>query len=283
MGDGHHTLHGGGFAVGEVGDIGRAFAGGQGGLQGLGVHQLTPGQVDNADPVLHGGEGGVVEGPLGLGGHGQVEGDIIGLAVELLQGGDHLHAGGQVQGVLHGQEGVIAHNLHAQGGGGVGHQHADGPQAHHTQGFALDLRTHVGGLALFHHGGHVGAGGSLLLHPGDALGDLPGGQQQGGNGKLLHPVGVGAGGVEDHNARLGGPVQGDVVHPGPGPGDAQQLGGEVIVVELGRTHQNGVLVLHGVADLEPVVQLGQADLGDLIHRLNMVHNDSISFLNLPKN
>lgn len=85
------------------------------------------------------------------------------------------------------------------------------------------------------------------------------------------------------NACLGGPVQGDVVHPRPGPGDAQQLGGEVIVVELGRTHQNGVLVLHGVADLEPVVQLGQADLGDLIHRLNMVHNDSISFLNLPKN
>ena len=136
----------------------------------------------------------------------------------------------------HGEEGVIAHDFHPQGGGGVGHQHADGPQAHHAQGLAQDLGAHVGGLALLHHGGHVGPGGGLLLHPGDALGDLPGGQQEGGDGELLHPVGVGPGGVEDHDARVGSPVQGDVVDAGAGPGNALELGGEVIVVELGGTH-----------------------------------------------
>ena len=41
-------------------------------------------------------------------------------------------------------------------------------------------------------------------------------------------------------------------------------------------------MLHGIADFKPIVQLGQADLGDLIHCLYMVHIDSISFLNLPK-
>ena len=236
MGDGHHALDGGGLTVGEVGDVGGALAAVQGGLQGGGVHQLAPGQVHDAHPVLHGGEGGLVEGAPGGVVHGQVEGDVVGLGVELGQGVHHLHPGGEVQGVGHGEEGVIAHDLHPQGGGGVGHQHADGPQAHHAQGLAHDLGAHVGGLALLHHGGHVGPGGGLLLHPGDALGDLPGGQQEGGDGELLHPVGVGPGGVEDHDARVGSPVQGDVVDAGAGPGDALELGGEVIVVELGGTH-----------------------------------------------
>ena len=220
MGNGHHALHGSGLAVGEVGDVGGALAAGQGLPQGGGVHQLAPGQVHDADPVLHGGKGLGVDGPLGLGIHGQVERDVIHLGIQGLQGVHDLHAGGEVQGVGHGQEGVIAHDLHAQGGGGVGHQHANGPQAHHAQGLALDLGAHIGRLALLHHRGHIGPGGSLLLDPGDALRELPGGQQQGGNGQLLHAVGIGAGGVEDHHAGLGSPVQRNVVHPGPGPRNA---------------------------------------------------------------
>ena len=48
-----------------------------------------------------------------------------------------------------------------------------------------------------------------------------------------------------------------------------------IVMELGGTDQNGVLVLHGVADLKAVVQLSQADLGDLIHGFHMIHGKTV--------
>ena len=200
-----------------------------------------------------------------------MQGHIVCLCIDLVHGGQHFHGGIQVQGVVQGQIGVIAHNAHTQCVGGVGHQHADGAQTNQTQGLAHDVGAHESGRAFFHHGGDVSAGSGLFLHPGDTLRDLAGGQQQSGDGQLLHAVGVGAGGVEDNDTGLGGAVQGDVVDAGAGAGNALQGGGELILMELGGTNQNRVLVGCVVGDLETIVQLGQADLRDLIHGFNLIH------------
>ena len=200
-----------------------------------------------------------------------MQGDIVSSLKSLVHGGDDLDGGIQSQSVLHGQEGVIAHDLHAQSSACVGHQNADGAQADDGQGLAHDLGAHESGLALFHHSSDISAGSSLLLDPGDALGDLTGSQQQSGDGQLLDAVGVCAGGVEDNDASLGSAVQGDVVDACACTGDALQGSGEVVVVQLSGTDQDGVLVCHVVSDLETIVQLSQADLGDLVHGLNLIH------------
>ena len=95
------------------------------------------------------------------------------------------------------------------------------------------------------------------------------------NHQLLHRVGVCSGGVEHHDARLGAAVHRDVVGPRARPGDGPEVWGEYIVVQLGRAHQNGILVghivPHGVALLgQPIQPLG----GNLIHRLDLKHSQS---------
>ena len=53
---------------------------------------------------------------------GQMEGNVVALGVDLVQAQGAVHRTGQVPGVFHGQEGIIAVHIHSQCGGGVGHQ-----------------------------------------------------------------------------------------------------------------------------------------------------------------
>ena len=272
VGQGRHVGSGQQPVVGEVGGVAGHLAGLQGGDEVAVVHQPAPCQVDDPHPVLHLGDGGGVDGvPGGL--HvGQVEGHIVGVGVQRVQLLHHLDVAVQPQGGVYGQIGVVAVDLHPQGQGDVGHQGPDGPQAHHPQGLPVQLRADEGGLALLHHVGHLNAGGGLGLHPLRAPQHVPGGQQQGADYQLLHGVGVGPGGVEHHNARLGALVHGDVVHPGPGPGDGPQLLREGVVVELGGAHQDGVLVLHRVSHgVGTGGQAVQAHRGDLVHGFDVIH------------
>ena len=84
------------------------------------------------------------------------------------------------------------------------------------QGLAQKLRAHKGTLALFHLLVDGGLAIGQALAPGDAVIDLSGGEQQGAEGQFLDGVGVGAGGIEDHDAGLGAAVRGDVVGAGAG-------------------------------------------------------------------
>ena len=186
---------------------------------------------------------------------------------------------GSTEGGVHGQVRVVAVDVHAQGQGDVGHQRADGSQADDAQGLLIDLRPDEGGLALFHHGGDIHAGVHLLPHPAGGALNVAGGQQHGADHQLLDGVGVGAGGAEHGDARLGAAVQGDVVDAGTGPGDGQQVPGEGIVVELGGAHQNGVLVLLGVGDdVSLPVKPADAHRGDLVHCFDVIHDSILQML-----
>ena len=117
---------------------------------------------------------------------------------------------------------------------------------------------------------------SLLLHPLGAAQNVAGGDEQGGNDQLFHRIGVGTGGVEDHDAVLGAAVDGNVVSAGTRPGDGPQGVGEDIVVHGGRAHQDTVLIFHVVAHLETaLVQLVQAGGGDLVQSFDTIHNNNL--------
>ena len=104
-----------------------------------------------------------------------------------------------------------------------------------------------------------------------ALG-LSGGQQQSAHRQLLHRIGVGAGGIEYHDARLGAAVQGDIVDAGPGPGDGQKVFRKIIVQQLGGADQDGVLVCLRIGDgVQRRIQAVQADGRDLVECSDTVH------------
>ena len=101
---------------------------------------------------------------------------------------------------------------------------------------------------------------------------LSGGQQQGAHRQLLHGIGVGAGGIEYHDARLGAAVDGDVISARARPGHGPQGIGECIVVHVRRADQNTVLVFHIGADgVAGLVQYGQPGGGNLIQCLDAIH------------
>ena len=118
-----HSHHMGGLhqpVVGEVGDIGGDPAGVQSGQHGLVVHDLAPGQVDEADAPLHGGDGFGVDHVLGLGCIMDMNGDVVGPLIQLGHVLHHMDVAVQTQGGIHGQIGVVAVDIHAQGQGHIG-------------------------------------------------------------------------------------------------------------------------------------------------------------------
>ena len=174
VGDGDDVFQPQEAVVGEVGGVGRALAALQGGDEGGRVHQVAPGKVEDAHAVLHLPQGFGTHHALGVGGEGQVQGDVVAVLVDLIQGQGAVHPAGQVPGGFHGEEGVVAVDVHAQQAGGVGHQDADGPQAHHAQGLALDLGSGELALAFFHQLAYLVPLALQGLDPVHGGGDLPG-------------------------------------------------------------------------------------------------------------
>ena len=121
-----------------------------------------------------------------------------------------LYAVVEVQSALYRKVGVIADHVHAEVGGGVGDHHADGAQTDHAQRFAEDLVAYIGRLALFH-----GLGNAFRaferLYPFDGVHDLSAAEEEFADHEFFHRIGVGAGGVEHHDALFRAGGNGDVV------------------------------------------------------------------------
>ena len=272
MGDGHHVASLEDSVVGKVGDVAGHPAALQGLDQVLIIDQAAPGQVDEPHAALHHLEGAGVDHALGVPVEGQVEGDVVAVFIDGLQVVCPLNHAGEGEGRVHGQEGVVAPHGHAQLGGDIGHLDADGSQTHHAQGLALDFWAHKLALALLHRFFYVGPRGGLFLHPGRAAHHVPGGEQHGADDQLLDGVGVGAGGVEHGDARLGAAVDGDIVGARARPGDGPQILREYVLVHVRRADQDAVLILHVGADGKAaLVQHGQAGRGNFIQRFDAVH------------
>ena len=119
------------------------------------------------------------------------------------------------------------------------------------------------GLALFHQLGDIGV---VLdgLHPVDAAHHVPAAQKHTAQCQLHHGVGVGAGGVEHHDARFGAVGQGNVVDAGTGAGDGQKAFRQSHIVHVGRAHQNAVGLIPVIHDGVVIRQKGGTLGGYLI-------------------
>ena len=160
--------------------------------------------------------------PLVSGVIGQVQGDIICLGIQLVQGAHDFDAGGPGSGrVSRTGRGHSRTTFMPSVSGGVGHQHADGTQANHAQRLAHDLRAdEVRTCPSRRRRPRPAPAADCSLHPRRCRRVMSReASSRAAMHQLLHGVGVGAGGVEDDDAGFGAPVQGDVVHASAGAGD----------------------------------------------------------------
>ncbi len=190
-------------------------AGDLAGLEGFGEggfdDELAAGAVDDADALLHDGDRGGVDHALGLGGEADVEGEVVGLLEDVVDGdeGDVVLAGDDGR-----DEGVVADELHAEAAGATGDFEADAAEADDAECLAAEL---PGPEGIFLPLG--------LMHGGVGAGDGAGHGDHEAEGELGDGDGVGAGGVHDDDAAVGGGVGVDVVDAYSGAADDAELGG----------------------------------------------------------
>ena len=166
--------------------------------------------------------------------------DVIRVRDQGVQTRGPFDVAGQTPGGFNRDKGVVAADFHTQGQGIVGDHHTDGTQANDTQFLALDFGPGKLGLTFFDELGHFGPFASQALGPTDAVDDFAGRQEQGHQHQFLDAVGIGAGGVEDHDAFVRTFVDGDIVDSGPGPAHGLEAGGQFHVVHLEATQDDGV-------------------------------------------
>ena len=192
-----------------------------------------------------------------------MDGDDVAQGVDFLGSLHPLDVAVQIPGRLHGNVGVTAVNLHAQLSCPVGQGAADVAQADDAQLLAVNLMTGKPGLALFHQLGDI----RLILdglNPVHAVDDVPAAQEHSAQGQLHNAAGVGAGGVEHHDALVGAGSQGNVVHTRPRPGNGQQILRQLHVVHIGTAHQHAVGCVHIVIEGKVLCPQSRALLGNFI-------------------
>ena len=263
--------------AGEIAEILGGLAVFQRGQHGGGIHQLAAGEVQHPHAVLAHVQRLGVDGVLGGGHVGHVDGQVVAAGQHVGQRDAVLHAARKAPRRVDADVGVVAQHLHAQSHGGVGHLGADGPQPDDAQHLAAQLRADKLLFALFHVLGQRGAA-FQALGPVDGVGYVAAARHQRAHHQLGHRVGVGAGGVEHHDAGGGAFVDGDVVGACAGPRDGQQAVRQRHIVQVGAAHQDA-LGLGGVAvHLEQMRrQLCQPHRRDRVERFDGIHGMHLDF------
>jgi len=203
-------------------------------IEGLFVHHSSPGAIEDEDPLLHLLEGFFVEDASGLGGHGSVNGDIIGAGEEFIQADPldaHLvdHLGADVR--------IVGNDLHLESQGTIGHNPTDASDPDDAQDLVKDLlalKTLLLPLSRF-EGMH-------------RLGNVSGHGKQHGYGVFRRGDHVAVGGVHHHDASLGCRLHVHVVQADSRPGHHLQFLGRIDHVganlRCAANHQSVVILDH---------------------------------------
>ena len=180
----------------------------------------------------------------------------------------------QLDGGAEGQIGVVAVDRHAQRNGRIGHLNADGAQSDDAQGLAADLVAGEGLLRLFGGLGDAGIR-RVLADPFISADDVAGAQQHARDDQLLHGVGVGAGGVEDHDACFRAAVDRDVVDAGAGAGDGAEVSGKFHFLHVRGTDQDAGGFFRAVREAVAAAEAGDPGGGNVVEAvdLSVFHNN----------
>ena len=191
---------------------------------------------------------------------------IVALGIDFIPVVDTDDVAVQVPRRLNGDEGVAAVDGHAQISGGVGQRAAHCAKADDTQILVANFMTGELGLALLHQFGDIG----IVfdgLHPVDAAHHVPAAQKHTAQRQLHHGIGVGAGGVEHHDASFGAVGQGNVVDAGTGAGDGQKAFRQSSHLCMSAAaHQNAVGLIPVVRDGVIVRQKGRCPFGEILFK-----------------
>ena len=177
--------------------------------------------------------------------------------------------------MLNGNERVVAVDIHAQVDAGVGDLGAHVAQADDADALALELAAHKGLLGLFGIDLDLGVVG-VVAHPVHRLHDAAARKHQHAQDELLDGVAVGTGGVKDDDALLGIFLDGNVVDAGAAAGDGADALGQLVAVQVGGAHQNGVGLLGGAHKLVALAKFDFAVLGNVVDGFNLAHEKLLS-------
>ena len=168
-----------------------------------------------------------------------MDGDVVARAEDVFQIGDVVNGAGNLPCGAHGNERIVAVYVHAQLNGGVGNLGAYRAQADNAQLLALDLLAGELLLGLFGRLGDVLVVG-IFTAPIDASQDVAAAQKKCAQDDLLNGVGIGARGVEHHDAFIGAAIERDVVHAGASAGNGAKTGRELHVVHGSAANKNAL-------------------------------------------
>ena len=174
------------------------------------VHQLTAGAVHQSHAALHLLDGVRVDHARGLRRQADVQGDVIGRGVDLIQAG---HADFQIPRHAGRDERIVRNHGHVEGAGALGDFQAHSPQPDDAKRLAAQLGA-LQRLLLPLAGMHERVGAAQVARHGQH-------QPQGVLGDRHR---VCAGGVHHGDALLGGGFQVDVIHAHAGAADHAELG-----------------------------------------------------------
>ena len=205
---------------------------------------------------------------VGLAGH--VHGEVVAAAAQILERAHALHLAAQHPRVLDGNERIVAVDIHAQIDAGVGDLGAHVAQTDDADALALELAAHKGLLGFFGIDLNLGVVG-VVTHPVHRLHHAAAREHQHAQDELLDGVAVGAGGVKDDDALLGVLLDGDVVDAGAAAGDGANALGQLVAVQVGGAHQDGVGLLGGAHKLVALAKFDLAVFSDVVDGLNLTH------------
>lgn len=136
------VIGGGGLFFEDVESATGDVAGVDGFFEGHFIDEAAAGAVDDEGALIHEADALLVEDVLGVGSHGDVQGDDVGSGEGLVRGGGEadLH----LVGAGLGEEGVEGDDLHVKGLGTLGELGADATHADDGEGFAVELDALIG-------------------------------------------------------------------------------------------------------------------------------------------
>ena len=201
---------------------------------------------------------------------GHVHGEVVAAAAQILERAHALHLAAQHPRVLDGNERIVAVDVHAQVDAGVSDLGAHVAQTDDADALTLELAAHKGLLGLLGIDLDLGVVG-VVAHPVHRLHYAAARKHQHAQDELLDGVAVGAGGVKDDDAFLGVLLDGDVVDAGAAAGDGADALGQLVAVQVGGTHQDGVGLFGGAYKLVALAKLDFAVFSDVVDGLNLAH------------
>ena len=268
--NGNNTFHIGSTVIGEVSDIALDLTGLQGFFHRIIVHQQISCEVQNDNAILHLGNGLGIDHLLGAVQQRDMQGDNIGIGIDLIIGLDALNMAIQMPCSINRDIGVAAQHMHTQLSGCICKGATDCTQANYAQGLIYQLVAGKLGLTLLHLLANI----ALVLNglnPVDAADDITAAQQHTAQRQLHNAVGIGTGGIEYHDTLLSTLIQGDIVDTGSSSCYSQQIVGKLHIVHCGTADHDCICIRNIFSSLIIRCPKGSTLFGNRIQIGNLFH------------